>query len=158
MKLDPKSGKVSLTEPIKSYQGKTKQTLKNALPSAPSVFLRSGFAVLTNEPASRVKDLGTKFHMLAALKNGESQTSIMAIKDYDYEPDLSVCIESGCLMELKLRKLEGKSFSLSWSYKGTNKDIQSELVIEDIVILEGPSRWVYTSPTKVYSHEGAISF
>lgn len=57
--------------------------------------------------------------MFAALKNGESTTQIMAIKDYDNEADLSTCIESGCLVELVLRKMEGKNFSLSWSYKGT---------------------------------------
>ena len=93
MKLDSKTGQVSLAEPIKSYQGKTKEMIKNPLPAAPPVFLRSGYAVLTNIPANRVKDLGTNYHMFAALKNGQSQTSIMAINNYDYEPDLSICIE-----------------------------------------------------------------
>jgi hypothetical protein len=47
------------------------------------VFLRNGYSIVSNKPKNRATKLDSLFHLLAALKNGESFTQILGIEDYN---------------------------------------------------------------------------
>ena len=54
--IDMQSGKVKIDR-IANFDGNTKQSILNPLPSAPPTFLRAGYMLLTNEPANRSNKL-----------------------------------------------------------------------------------------------------
>ena len=81
----------------------------------------------------------------------------MAINDYDFEPHLSICIEKSCLMELSLRKLEGKNFVLDWKYEGP-KEMMKDLYIDSVTVVDGESRWFSETPLHIDTQEGSNSF
>ena len=81
----------------------------------------------------------------------------MAIRDYDYEPQLSHCISEGCFLELTLKKMEGNDFNLVWTYEGL-EDLFSEMYIDSIFALEEDSRWEYSTAIPIRKITGSITF
>jgi len=106
------------------------------MPSAAPTFLRGGHALMTVQPANRSKYLKNRFNVFAPLKNGESTTKIMAIDDYDYEPNVALCLSEGCFMKFTIKKVDSNNFSLSWNYTGSPLMIGS-MSIESITVVEG---------------------
>ena len=77
--LNTHTGKVDLDK-IAKFDGKTKQTILNPLPSPPPTFLRGGYMLLTNYPENRSLKLNNIFNILAVLDGDQSaKGSILGI-------------------------------------------------------------------------------
>lgn len=70
---------------IAQFMGKSRQVILNPLPSAPPTFLRAGFMLLTTIPENRSVKLTNQFNIFAALKEGQSNGTILALWDYNDE-------------------------------------------------------------------------
>ena len=79
--IDTKTGVVKIID-LHCFISSTMEVLGNELPAAPLIFLRGGFILFTNRPATRSHLLSNKFHLTAALHNGTAEGEIMGIDDY----------------------------------------------------------------------------
>lgn len=76
--LSSKTGMVDVNK-ITKFDGKTKQTILNPLPSPPPTFLRAGYMLLTTTPENRSIKLNNQFHVFAALKENQANGTILGI-------------------------------------------------------------------------------
>lgn len=108
------------------YKSESSYAIKNALPSPPPTFLRSGKLILTNKPATRVADLTSKFTLLSALSTQTSRSSGSFIASYDFSNNTQInsCVEKGCSIKISINKDTGSNYLLEWNYTGrANIDI-----------------------------------